>query len=251
MSILIITAYLLAIFVGISLSLLGAGGSILTVPILTYLLKMPLNEAIPSSLLIVGITSIVAAIPHWQKKNIRFKEALVFLIFSSLGSWIGAKLAFYIPGNIRLYIFIFLMLTASLNMLISKEDTKQAIKTKSILLSSLVAFLVGTLTGLVGIGGGFMIVPALNLLLSFPIRQAIATSLLIKAINAFTAFISYTSQIHFNWNKLSLLILFTLIGALIGVPLNKQIQTTNLKNYFSLMLLLVAVFMLYKTFYVN
>ena len=246
MSILIIIGYFLALLIGISLGLLGAGGSILTVPVLTYLFKMPIIEAIPASLLIVGSTSFLASINQWKQGNIKIKESIQFLIFSSLGTLIGVKLAVFILPQVRLYIFILLMIIAGFKMLTDKENQVN-IEIKNLkYLSIIIAVLVGVLTGLVGIGGGFMIVPALSILLSFPIKNAIASSLLIITVNAFTGLLSYLGQVSFAWDKLILFIILTFLGSLIAIPLSQKVKSASLKKYFAVFLLFVSCFMLWK-----
>ena len=240
MSILIIIGYFLALLIGISLGLLGAGGSILTVPVLTYLFKMPITEAIPASLLIVGSTSFLASINQWKQGNIKIKESIQFLIL------IGVKLAPLIMPQVRLYIFILLMIIAGFKMLTDKgNQVNIEIKNlKSLLI--IIAVLVGILTGLVGIGGGFMIVPALSILLFFPIKNAIASSLLIITVNAFTGLLGYLGQVSFAWDKLILFIILTFLGSLIAIPLSQKVKSASLKKYFAVFLLFVSCFMLWK-----
>jgi len=246
MSILIIIGYILALLIGISLGLLGAGGSILTVPVLTYLFKMPIIEAIPASLLIVGSTSFLASINQWKQGNIKIKESIQFLLFSSLGTLIGVKLAVFVLPQVRLYIFILLMLIAGFKMLTDKGNQVN-IETKNLKsLSIIIAVLVGILTGLVGIGGGFMIVPALSILLSFPIKNAIASSLLIITVNAFTGLLGYLGQVNFAWDKLILFIILTFLGSLIAIPLSQKVKSASLKKYFAVFLLFISCFMLWK-----
>ncbi len=117
-------------------------------------------------------------------------------------------------------------------------------------LSIIIALFVGVLTGLVGIGGGFMIVPALSILLSLPIKNAIASSLLIITVNAFMGLFGYLGQVNFEWNKLILFIVLTFLGSLIAIPLSQKIEAVKLKKYFAIFLLFISCFMIWKEFFV-
>lgn len=245
-----ILGYFFGILIGLSIGLIGAGGSILTVPVLTYMFKMPVSEAMPASLLIVGSTSLLALIDHCKRGNLEFKKSLSFLVFSSLGAWLGAKAIIYFSANLRLMIFIILMFGAGLAMLLRSNETKQIKPSKqNLFLIGLTGIFIGFLTGLVGIGGGFMIVPALTLLLTFPIEKAIGSSLFIIAINAFIGLSAYLNQIEINFSKTFYFFLCTALGTLLAKTLSSKINAQNLKKGFAIMIIGLALFIFTKEFF--
>jgi uncharacterized membrane protein YfcA len=241
-----ILGYFLAILIGLSIGLIGAGGSILTVPVLNYIFQMPVSEAMPASLLIVGMTSLLALIEHWKKGNVNLKPTLSFLLFSSLGAWIGAKAIIFFAPKLRLIIFIILMLIAGVVMLLRKESSVKLPAKQNIYLIALVGTFIGFLTGLVGIGGGFMIVPALTLLLAFPIEQAIGSSLFIIATNAFIGLSA--SHLKIDLPKAFYFFLCTALGTLLAKTLSPKINAQGLKKGFAIMVICLAVFMFIKEF---
>lgn len=248
MELLTIIGYLLAIVVGLSLGILGGGGSTLTVPILVYVLKMDPKTAIALSLAIVGTTSLVGTYSHQKQGNIALKTSLLFIVFAVPGTFVGSQIAQYLSGTFQMILFACVMFTASIFMfkgrksLIDKDKEHKPHK----ILVAISGFFVGNLTGLVGVGGGFMIVPALVLLLHVPMKKAIGSSLFIIALNSFTGFLGYLSQIEIPWLFLIIYTSLTIVGILFGSYLVKFIPQQKLKKAFAIFLLIMSLFILYK-----
>jgi uncharacterized membrane protein YfcA len=249
-----ILGFALALIIGLSLGLMGGGGSILTVPILVYVLDMDPKTAIALSLAIVGITSLVGSISHFRAKNIHLKIAAIFGPIAMAGTFLGAKLSVYLSGAMQLIIFAVVMLIASYFMFTKNKDSKKDVakvegnekESLNIPLIALEGIFVGILTGIVGVGGGFMIVPALVLLTKIPMKKAIGTSLLIISFKSFAGFAGYLGQVEIPWTFLMQFSLFTIIGILIGSHLVQYVSAQKLKRSFAIFLVVMGVFILYK-----
>ena len=245
-----LAGFVLAAFVGLSLGLLGGGGSILTVPILVYALGFEAKTAIAMSLAIVGITSLVGALGHWRERNVQLQTALVFGIAAMAGAFAGARLAGYLSGAVQLSILAVVMLLAAVSMFQGGprgEDSAlhaQSDPTLVPLLGSAIG--VGVLTGIVGIGGGFLIVPALVLLARVPMKQAVGTSLLVIAMNSASGFAGYLGQVAVPWRFIAAFTGVAVGGILIGTSLVRFVSQIQLKRAFAVFLVAVGLFTLYQ-----
>ena len=240
--------YFFALLIGGSLGLMGGGGSILTVPVLVYALDMGAKESIALSLAIVGITSLVGSVSHFRAKNINIKVALIFGPVAMAGTFLGAKLSVFLSGAMQLIIFAVVMLVAAYFMFKGKKAIEDDHTDKPLNYPLIVAegVFVGILTGIVGVGGGFMIVPALVLLAHIPMKQAVGTSLLIIALKSFAGFLGYMDKIEVDWAFLGQFSIFTIIGILVGSYFVKYISQQKLKKMFAIFLVIMGVFILYK-----
>jgi uncharacterized membrane protein YfcA len=162
-------AYALATFIGLSLGMLGGGGSILAVPVLIYVLNFPPKVAIASSLAIVGLASLVGVWRHHQQGNVEFKKALTFAASAMLGSFLGSQISSLMSDFAQMTIFAIVMLAASVFMLKDRKEGES--KEVGLILILFQALLVGVLTGIVGVGGGFLIVPVLNIFANLPMKK--------------------------------------------------------------------------------
>ena len=239
-------AYSLAILIGLILGLLGGGGSILTVPILVYILGIDPKEAVALSLFIIGITSLVGSIGHFKNKNINFKISLIFTPIAMIGTFFGTKLAFYLTGSTQLIIFAIVMILASTLMLKKPKYSEGANHRVNYYLMTPVSFFVGVLTGIVGVGGGFLIVPALVLIGRVDMKKAVGSSLLIISVNSLSGFLNYLNSFEIDWGFLASFSTFTVIGILIGTKLIKYIPAQGLKKAFAIFLIIMGIFILYK-----
>jgi len=239
-----------AIFIGLSLGLMGSGGSILTVPVLVYLFGQDEKVAIAGSLAIVGTIALVAGLTYLKNKLIDWKTVVLFGIPGMLGTYLGAWLAVYIPGIVQLVLFSFVMLAAAWMMLKKRNLTPQKGQ-QHLLKISLDGLFVGVITGIVGVGGGFLIVPALVLLGGLSMRNAVATSLIIIAMKSYSGFYKYLDVLNqqnlsLDWNTLGLVTGIGILGTFIGNYLCHKIPQQHLKKYFAYFLLAMAVFILFK-----
>lgn len=239
--------YLLAILIGFSLGLLGGGGSILTVPILVYVVGMEAKLSIALSLAVVGTTSLIGVISHTRAKNVDYKVATIFGPIAMIGTFFGAKISHYLTGNVQLLIFSIVMLIASGLMLKGRKDieAKEGFKI-NIPLTIIQALFVGVITGIVGVGGGFLIVPALVLLAGLSMRRAVGTSLFIITLNSFTGFISYLGAIVVPWAFLGKFTAFSGVGIVIGSLLVNKVPQQKLKKVFAVFLIIMGFIILYK-----
>ena len=233
---------------GTLLGLLGGGGSIIAVPILVYCLGLETKEAIGTSLVIVGMASLLAAWSHYRKQSVVVPTAIIFGATGGFGSFAGSRLAQHIPDALQLTLFAVVMAFVALLMLRHNQPSNGSdnyeieIALPVVLIAGLGA---GLLTGLIGVGGGFIIVPALTILLRMPIRKAIGTSLLVIGINSMIGAISYASQLRFNLSILPFAIA-TLAAAPVAGRLAQYIPQEKLKFSFAISLLVLSVWMLTK-----
>lgn len=238
----------LALLVGLSLGLLGGGGSILTVPIFVYVLGYDPKPAIAMSLAVVSATSIVGVLGHWRAGRVDLRVALMFGAVAMIGSVVGTRLATLVSGSLQLAIFGAVMLAAAGFMFRSATPTHAITDdaTTSLLALTPVAFGVGVLTGLVGVGGGFLIVPALVLLGRLPMKQAVGTSLLVIAMNAFAAFLGYLGEVTVAWGVMGLFTALAIVGIVGGTWLVRFVPQRALKRAFAVFLILMGSLILYQ-----
>jgi uncharacterized membrane protein YfcA len=241
-----ILGFALAAVIGLSLGLLGGGGSILTVPVFVYVLGIAAKPAIAMSLPVVGITSLIGAGMHWRLGHVKVRTALIFGIFAMAGAFAGARLAGAVSGAVQLTILAVVMLVAALSMLRRRPEGIEAGRGPArMALVVPVALVVGVLTGLVGIGGGFLIVPALALLARVPMREAVGTSLLVIALNSAAGFAGYLGSVPVDWGFMTAFAAVAVAGAFAGTAIARRISGDALRRVFGVFLILVGAFVLY------
>lgn len=259
-----IVGYLASLVIGISLGLIGGGGSILTVPVLVYLFGVEPVLATAYSLFIVGSTSLVGSYPKYKQGEVNLKTAMIFGIPSILSVY--ATRAFIVPaipaeiGQIgglvitksllMMLLFAILMVFASVSMIrtpkkTAEENTQgpQQFNYPMILLEGAI---VGLLTGLVGAGGGFLIIPALVLLSKLPMKQAIGTSLLIIAAKSLIGFTGDLGKQTMDWTLLLTVTALAIVGIFIGNALSKKVSATSLKKGFGWFVLVMGIYIIVK-----
>jgi uncharacterized membrane protein YfcA len=246
-----VLALALATLIGLSLGLMGGGGSILTVPILVYVLKMDAKISIALSLAIVGATSLIGAYSHYKKGNVNVKVALIFGVVAMLGTNIGVELSVFMSGSTQLIIFAFVMLVASFFMFrgqkgLGNEQEEAEPEKMPIMLIVLEGIAVGVLTGIVGVGGGFLIVPALVLLGKVPMKKAVGTSLLVISMKSLSGFVGYIPKVDVPWDFLGIFVIFTAMGIIVGSRLVQYVSQQQLKKGFAIFLVVMGLFILYK-----
>lgn len=249
MTFVFLTGLILSAAIGLSLGLIGGGGSILTVPILVYLLGVEAHEAVGMSLAVVGATSLFGSYLHYKRDNLDFSSGLLFGSSGIFGAFLGSPLTHLVSPNALLLIFAVLMFVVAVSMLWRKKnansETKhEANRTKAIL----AGFGVGFLTGFLGVGGGFLIVPALVFFGGLPIKEAIGTSLLVIAMNCLAGLIGHATQSHFNWSLTFLVMFLAVSGAIFGTILSHRLAAHSLQKVFAVLVLGVALFLFAKNY---
>ncbi|WP_440999735.1 sulfite exporter TauE/SafE family protein [Fodinibius sp. SL11] len=242
-----------ALLVGLSLGLLGSGGSILTVPVLIYLAGEQEKVAIAESLGIVGTISFAGFIPYALKQKVHWRSVILFGLPGMAGTYGGAVVAEFVSGTFQLLLFAVVMLVAAVMMFRDKNNLKSAGAIEishawwKIVLEGLA---VGVLTGLVGVGGGFLIVPALVLLGGLPMGLAVGTSLLIIALKSFSGFYKYIDVLDglglsINWQLVLVFSLIGAVGSLIGNKVAGKISNERLKKGFAVFLVLMGGYIIF------
>lgn len=257
-----IIGYLSAIGIGLLIGLLGGGGSILTVPVLVYLFAVSPIMATTYSLFIVGVTSTIATVPNILNKTIAIKKALYFGVPSLIAVY--ATRAFIVPAmpkevsifgfismskdSFFMLFFALLMLASAYNMLRKKKVTEEECYNCpfSIAVMMFVGATEGFITGLVGAGGGFIIIPALVLIAKTPMKQAISTSLLIIGIKSIIGFVGTPNLHELDLTLLLTLTAIALVGMYFGIKINKKIDSNKLKPIFGGFVLIMGFFILIK-----
>lgn len=232
----------LAGLVGLSLGLLGGGGSILTVPLLVYIAGIEPKSAIAASLLVVGITSAFAAIPHARANRVQWRTALIFGGVAMAGAFAGGRVAEFIPGTVLLFAFALMMIATAIAMLrgrrgIDEQNAHQRLPIGRTVLDGLV---VGFVTGLVGAGGGFLVVPALALLGGLPMPVAIGTSLVVIAMKSLAGLAGYLGSVDIDLALATGVTAAAVLGSLIGGRLVNLISPEHLRKGFAAFVLAMS-----------
>ncbi|MGB3639625.1 MAG: sulfite exporter TauE/SafE family protein [Rivularia sp. (in: cyanobacteria)] len=253
----LIVGTLLAVCIGITLGLIGGGGSILALPILKYVMGVETKSAVAMTLVIVGTVSLIGVIPHWLQGNVNFKTALLFSPAAMLGAYIGARIASLpiIDPTIQLICFAVMMLVAAFFMIRKSSrtsDNKQQddlFNSKHdsqyrLLMIPIEGLIVGIVTGFVGVGGGFMIIPALVLLGKTPMKEAVGTSLLIITFKSLAGFAGYFGQVPVDVNIMIIFTIAASFGTISGAYLTKFVKPKLLEKSFGYFVIAVAVYIL-------
>jgi uncharacterized membrane protein YfcA len=232
--------------IGLSLGLMGGGGSLLTVPALVYLVGQTPQAAVTTSLAIVGANSLMGASFHRAQGTLNWKVALTFGGAGMLVSYLSAGLSKLMPEALLLIAFAIVMLLVGGLMLIrTSNDSVEMSKLRSLPVVIASGAGVGLMTGILGIGGGFLIVPALVMLVGLPMQMAVGTSLIIIAMNSLAGFLGHAGDGSLN---MTMTVIFTaagLVGTFAGARLNKRLPAGKLQKVFAWFVILLAIFLLY------
>lgn len=245
-------AWIGALAIGLSLGLLGSGGSIITVPVLVYLVGQPEKIAIAGSLGVVGTIALVGALQNAARGRIDWRSVAWFGLPGMAGTYAGAWLSGFVTGAVQLTVFAGVMLAAAVMMFRRSRYEPPAASSRP--LGKVVAdgLAVGALTGFVGVGGGFLILPALVLLGGLGMHVAIGTSLAIIALNAFTGFAKHLHLLalqgqSLDWHVLGTIALIGSLGSVVGSRFADRIPQATLRRVFALFLVAMALFILYES----
>ncbi|HEX7846006.1 MAG TPA: sulfite exporter TauE/SafE family protein [Chitinophagaceae bacterium] len=265
-----ILGYLSAILIGLSLGMVGSGGSILTVPVLVYLMNINPLLATTSSLFIVGTTSFTGAMRAYSKKMVDFRAVVefgipsIFSVFMTRHYLLPAIPArIFTIGNLvvskevfLMILFAALMLIASITMIAnSKKETEGLVRSltghNQVFPLVFLGLFIGVVTGLLGAGGGFLIIPSLVLFLKLPMKTAVGTSLLLVAINSLFGFLFSLKQFEYNWTILLSFTALAIVGIFIGSRLADKIPATSLKKGFGWFVLVMGCYIIIKEIFLN
>jgi hypothetical protein len=239
---------ILSLAIGVSLGLLGGGGSILTVPVLHYALGFGVHDAIAGSLVVVGVTSSIAVIPHARSGRVQWRTGLVFGAASMVTAFAGGRLGARLPGGALIAGFALVMIAAGVAMLLRSRAGRGLPAPRPVQLSRVLAvgLGVGLVTGVLGAGGGFVIVPALTLLGGLAMCDAVGTSLLVIAMNAFAGAAGGGLHSHGALPTVAAVTALAVIGSLAGERVGRRIPPHQLQRGFAGFILLVAVAILLR-----
>jgi uncharacterized protein len=239
----------LSVVIGLSLGVLGGGGSILTVPILVYVAGFEAKEAIAASLFVVGVTSVVSVLSHARGGRVRWRTGLIFGAAGMAGAFVGGLLGGHIPGQILLIAFAVMMVATSVAMLRGRkkkndDGVPRAGHELPLGRGLLDGAVVGLVTGLVGAGGGFLVVPALALLGGLPMSVAVGTSLVVIAMKSFAGLAGYLATVQLDWGITLGVTAAAIVGSLIGTKLAGRIPEAVLRKAFGWFVLAMGTFVL-------
>lgn len=241
----IIAAGALVFAAGMFFGVFGAGGSILLVPILVYVLNLPVKMALGMSLLILVLTGGIATLAHARSRNVSWKIGLRWAAAGILGAYVGGRVAEHVPEKVLLMIFAVVVVSASVAMIRRRMPDTQRVPVTHVDLPKVIAvgFLLGCFTGMIGVGGGFLIVPALVLVCGLDVKLAIGTSLLVITINSLGGFIGFAAHEDFPAGLTATVAVLTAAGAFVGERLGKPLPSHRLRPAFGVFLLLVGAAM--------
>jgi uncharacterized membrane protein YfcA len=240
---------ILSAAIGLSLGLIGGGGSIITVPVLVYVIGVEPHDAVGMSLAVVGVTSAMGAALHYRRGAVKLKTGAIFGTAGILGAYFGSRLTYLLSPSALLLSFAALMLLISALMLVKKRREEIAdVRSHSITKEIFAGLVVGLLTGFLGVGGGFLIVPALVLFGGLAMKDAIGTSLMVIVINCAAGLAGHLSHGAFDIKLAMLVTLLAALGMLIGTALSHRASAAFLRRGFAVFVIAVAVFLVAKNY---
>jgi uncharacterized membrane protein YfcA len=242
----LIVASMLALLVGVSLGVMGGGGSILTVPILRYVLRYEAHRAIAVSMLVVGATSLAALVPHALRRHVRWKVGGTFGAAGMVGAFLAGRLAHFIPSVVLLAAFALMMWVTAFAMLHERAVAQRAPAAPNSLRRTIAhGFGVGVITGLLGAGGGFVVVPALIFLANLPMEQAVGTSLVVVAMNAAAGFLGLAGGVVAIDMRVAItMVTAAVVGSVAGGLATHSISPGSLRKSFGWFVVAMGLFVL-------
>ncbi|MGB5697083.1 MAG: sulfite exporter TauE/SafE family protein [Polyangiales bacterium] len=237
----------LSLLIGVSLGFFGGGGSILTVPLLVYVFGLDPKQAIASSLLVVGAASMSGVLHHWRAGNVDFRTGFLFGAAGMTGAYLGGRVGAFLDGTLLLLLFACMMVLTSVAMWQGRRARSPGAATKRATGRLIVQGLaVGSFTGLVGAGGGFLIVPALTLWAGLSMRAAVGTSLFVIVLNTMAGFLGYLNHVEVDYALIGAVTVMAIAGSFVGSRLANQINPASLRRAFAVFVLTMAVFILVR-----
>lgn len=233
----------LSLAIGLSLGLMGGGGSILTVPILAYVAGLDSKQAIAGSLFVVGVTSAVALVAHARAGRVQWRTGLIFGAASMAGAFLGGILGGFLPGGLLMVFFALMMLATAVAMIRGRRSAggpQEGAARRPLGLIIVEGAVVGMVTGIVGAGGGFLVVPALVLLGGLSMPVAVATSLLVISMKSFAGLGGYLMSVQVDWSLLVAVTVMAVLGSFVGVRLTAVVPERLLRIGFGYFVLVVS-----------
>lgn len=242
-----VLAWLGAILIGLTLGLTGAGGSVVTLPVLVYLAGVTPVRAVALSLLVVGAAALVGAIHRWRAGEFHPRAALLFAVSGMAAAWAGAKLTPLVAPALLMAGFASLMIVVSLQMIVSREERIAIIPDCRPLRCVAAGAGVGLLTGFLGVGGGFLLVPALVKFARLPLRMAAGTSLAVIAFNSASGLLAHLSSGPVDWRLGITFVTLAVAGVLAGNSLASKLPVKRLRQGFAAMVLPTGAAVLWRS----
>ncbi len=241
-----------ALMIGLVLGLLGSGGSILTVPVLVFLVGRPERAAIAESLAVVGLIALSGSVLNWRQGNVAWRAVALFALPGMVGTALGASLAPLVSGLVQLAVFAVVMLAAALLMFRGRPGETGAGPQQPAGVLAAEGLAIGVLTGFVGVGGGFILVPALVLLAGLPMRVAVGTSLTVITLNSASGFVRYLGVLDAEgivprWDLIAIIAAVGVVGSVVGNRIGARVPQQNLKQGFAGFLVVMALYILARS----
>lgn len=241
-----ILAMLSGMLTGFALGIFGSGGGIIVVPALIYIIHLPPKEAIAMGLGIIAITAVISVLSHWRATNVDWRAAAIFGPIGMVGTYAGARVGTVVPASFQLGLFAVVMYIAAYRML-RKSAAPAGDGEIHIVLLIAAGLGVGLLAGVVGVGGGFLIVPALVLLASVPMKRAIGTSLAVVSLNSISGFVGYMGTVPVHYEIMGAFAAVTVVSSLTGAHFAKRLHADTLKKAFAWSLVVAASYILFRS----
>lgn len=235
-----LSALLLSAFIGLSLGVLGSGGSIVTLPVLIYVARVPAGDAVGMSMAIVGATSLFGAVLHLRRGNVALPVAAIFAAAGMVGAYVGSAGTHLVSKRVLLLLFSGLLVTVGTLMLRGGGQREER-GSFSVPRGLAVGFVVGLLTGFLGVGGGFLIVPALVLTAGLNTRVASGTSLAVIALNSAAGLAGQLRYAHFDWRLLGGFLLCASAGLALGIASAGRVDEKLLRRFFAMSVISLGV----------
>lgn len=231
----------LSVLIGVALGFFGGGGSILTVPLMAYVFGLDAKVAIASSLVVVGAASASAGAQHWRAGNVDLRTAALFGAAGMSGAYAGGRVATLLDGSLLLLLFAVMMAITAVAMWRGRRAPPESAVQRAPARLVVQGLAVGSFTGLIGAGGGFLIVPALALWAGLPMQRAVGTSLVIIVMNCAAGFAGYASHVAVPWPLVAVVTLAAIAGSFLGSGLAKRVNPASLRRAFAGFVLAMAV----------
>lgn len=252
MEIYLAAGLILSALIGISLGLIGGGGSIIIIPVLVYVLGVEAHNAVDMSLTIVGVTSMIGAALHSQRGAIKLKTGALFSATGTLSAYFSSRLTYLVSTATLFLVIATLMIFIAVMMLIKRKSNQdlpiQQANSQNKFKALLAGFIVGMLTGFLGIGGGFLVMPALVLFCGISMKDAVGTALLIVAIDCCAGLFGHLCYGGFDLRVTMLVTMVAIDGTLIGATLSHRISAAGLKKWFATLVMIVAIFLMVENY---